>query len=73
MTRKQYVVSQEGSPVLFEVWKWDTKIDLYGHCIPSDYELEYTFRGAVDISLVECLFVVHRDFGIIALGVWNDL
>ena len=64
MARKQSVVSQEGSPVLFEVGKWDSKIDLSGPSIPPDYELESTFRGVVDVSLVECPFVVHRDFEI---------
>ena len=64
MTRKQSFVSQEGSPVLFEVEKWDRKIDLSGPCIMSEYELEYTFRGVVDISLLECPFVVHFEFGI---------
>ena len=73
MARKQYVVSQEGSPVLFEVRKWDSKIDLSRPCIPSDYELESTFRGVVDISLLECPFVVHCDFGIMTEEVWNSL
>ena len=59
MARKKYVVSQEGSPMLFEVCKWDTKIDISGPCIPSEYELESTFRGLVDVSLVEYPFVVH--------------
>ena len=53
MARKKSVVSQEGSPVLFEVWKWDSKIELSGSCIPSEYELEDNFSGAVDIYLVE--------------------
>ena len=73
MARKQSVVSQEGSPVLFEVGKWDSKIDLSGPWIPSTYELEYKFRGLVDVSLVECPFVVHRDFGIMTEEVWNAL
>ena len=73
MARKQSIISQEGSPVLFEVWKWDTKIDLSGPCIPSDYELESTFRGVVDVSLVELPFVVHRDFVIMTEEVWNAL
>ena len=73
MARKKYVVSQEGSPVLFEVWKWDSKIDLYGPCIPSYYELESTFRGVVDVSLAELPFVVHRNFGIMMEEVWNSL
>ena len=59
MARKKSVVSQEGSPMLFEVCKWDTKIDISGPCIPSEYELESTFRGLVDVSLVEYPFVVH--------------
>ena len=59
---KQSVISQEGIPVLFEVCKWDTKIDLSGTCIPSDYELESTFRGVVDVSLVVCPLVFHSDF-----------
>ena len=53
MSRKQSSVSQEGSPVLFEVRKWKSKIYLSGPCILSDYELESNFRGVVDISLVE--------------------
>ena len=73
MSSKQSVVSQEGSPVLFEVGEWDSKFDLSGPCIPSDYELESTFRGVVDISLVECPFVVHRDFGIMTEEVGNAL
>ena len=73
MDRKKSVVSQEGIPVLFEVLKWDTKIDLSGPCITSDYELESTFRGVVDVSLVESPLVVHRDFGIMTEELWNDL
>ena len=73
MARKQYVVSQEGIPVLFEVGKWDSKIDIYGPCILYDYELEYNFRGLVDVSLVECPFVVHHDFGIMPEEVCNSL
>ena len=73
MARKKSVVSQEVSLVLFEVFKWDTKINLSGPCIPSYYELESTFRGVVDVSLVECLFVVHSDFGIMTEEVWNSL
>ena len=69
----KYVVSQEGSPVIFEVGKWDSKINPSGTCILSDYELEFKFRGVVDISLVECPFVVHRDFGIMTEEVWNSL
>ena len=64
MARTQSVVSQECSPVLFEVVKLDNKIDLFGPCILSDYELESNFRGVVDISLVESPFLVHRGFGI---------
>ena len=71
MARKQYFVSQEGSQVLFEVYKWDNKIYLSG--ITSDYELESTFRGVVDVSLVESPFVVHRDLGIMTQEVWNVL
>ena len=59
---KPYVVSHEGSPVLFEVWKWDSKLDLSGTCIPSDYEIESNFRGVVGVSLVELPFMVHCDF-----------
>ena len=73
MARKQSVVSQEDSPVLFEVRKWDSKIDLSEPCIPSEYELESTFRGVLDISLVELPFVVHRDLGIMAEEVWTSL
>ena len=73
MDRKKSVVSQEVIPVLFEVWKWDTKIDLSGPCITSDYELESTFRGVVDVSLVESPLVFHRDFGIMTEEFWNDL
>ena len=73
MAKKKSVVSQEGIPVMFEVWKWYSKIDLSGPCIPSDYELESTFRGGVDISLVECPLVVHREFGIMTEEVWNSL
>ena len=73
MARKKYVVSQEVSLVLFEVGKWDSKIGLYGPCILSDYELESTFRGVVDISLVEFPFVVHSDFGIMTEELWNSL
>ena len=71
MARKQYFVSQEGSQVLFEVYKWDNQIYLSG--ITSDYELESTFRGVVDVSLVESPFVVHRDLGIMTQEVWNVL
>ena len=73
MARKQSVIYQEGSPVLFEVRKWDSKIDLYGPCIPSDYELESIFRGVVDVSLVESPFVVYCDFEIMTEEVWNYL
>ena len=73
MDRKKSVVSQEGSPVLFEVWKWDTKIDLSRRCITSDYELESTFRVVVDVSLVESPLVVHRESGIMTEAVWNSL
>ena len=73
MARKQYVVSQEVIPVLFEVGNWDSKIDLSGTWIPSDYELESTFGGVVDVSLLEFPFVVHRDFGIMTEEVWNAL
>ena len=65
MARKQSVVSQEGNSVMFEVKKWDNKIELSGPYIPFDYELESNFRGIADISLVECPFAVHRDFVII--------
>ena len=73
MSRKQSVVSQGGSPVIFEVRKWDSKIYLSGPFIPSDYELESTFREVVDVSLVEYPCVFHRDFGIMAEEVWNAL
>ena len=73
MARKQSVISQEGISVLFEVGKWDSKTDIYGPCIPSDYELESTFRGVVDVPLVEFPFVVHREFGIMTEEVWNAL
>ena len=73
MARKKSIISQEGISVLFEVGKWDSKTDISGPCIPSDYELESTFRGVVDISLVECSFVVHHDFGIMTEEVWNAL
>ena len=59
--------------MLLEVWKWDTKFDLSVPCIISDYELESTFRGVVDLSLVEFPFVVHRDFEIMTEEVWNAL
>ena len=73
MARKQSVVSQEVSPMMFEVWKWYTKIDLSGPCIPSEYEPESTLRGLVDLSLVEFPLVVYRDFLIIMEEVWNHL
>ena len=73
MARKQSIISREGSTVLFEVRKWDSKINLSVPCITSDYELESTFRDVVDISLVECPFVVHRDFVIMTEEVWNAL
>ena len=72
MSRK-YVISQEGSPVLFEVWKWDTKTDLSGPWIPSDYELESTLREVVDVYLVEWPLVIHRDYGIMTEEVFNTL
>ena len=59
MANKKSVVSQEGSPVLFEVGKWDIENDLSGPFIPPDYELESTFRGVVDIYLVESPLVAH--------------
>ena len=59
--------------MLLEVWKWDTKFDLSVPCIISDYELESTFRGVVDLSLVEFTFVVRRDFEIMTEEVWNAL
>ena len=49
--------------MLFEVGKWDSKIDISGPCIQSEYKLESNFRGVVDIYLVECPFVVQCDFG----------
>ena len=73
MARKKSVVSQEGSTVMFKFWKWDIKIDLYRPCIPSDYGLESTFRGLVNVSLVEPPFVAHSDFGTITEEVWNSL
>ena len=73
MASKKSVVSQEGSPVLFEVGKRDSKIDLSGPCITSYYELEFNLRGVVDISLVERPFVVHCDFGIMTEEVWNTI
>ena len=63
MARKKSLIYQEGSPVMFEVWWWNTKIDLSGPCIPYDYEMESTLRGVVDVSLVECPLVVHHEFG----------
>ena len=71
MVKKQSVISQEGSTVLFEVWKWDTKINLSWPCIPSDYELESTFRLVVDVSLVEFPLVIHSNFVIMAEEVGN--
>ena len=65
MNGKQSVVSQQGSPVLFEIWKWYTKVNLSWSIISSDYELEFIFRWVVDVSLVECPIVVHSDFGIV--------
>ena len=59
--------------MLFEVEKWDSKIDLSGPYIPSNYELESTFRGVVDVPLAEFPFVVHREFGIMTEEVWNAL
>ena len=59
--------------MLFEVGKWDSKIDLSGPCIPSDYELESAFRVLVYASLMECPFVVHLGFVIIPEEVWNAL
>ena len=71
MARKQSIISQEGSPVLFEVWKWDTKINLSRSCISSDYELESIFRGVVDVYLVEYPLVIHREFGTVTEEVGN--
>ena len=59
--------------MLFEVWMWDSKIDLSGPCITSYYELESTFRVVVDVSLVGLPFVFHRNFGIMMEEVWNSL
>ena len=59
--------------MLFEVGKWDSKIELLGPCITSDYELESTFRGVVDIYLVKFPSVFHCDFGIITEELGNDL
>ena len=73
MARKKSVVYQEGSPVLFEVGKWDSETDLSGPFIPSDYELESNLRVGVDIYLAECPLVVHHEFGIITEEVWNAL
>ena len=73
MARKKYVVSQEGSPVLFEFCKWDNKIDLSRPWILSDYELESTFRGVVDVTLVKLPLVVHRDFVTMTEELWNSL
>ena len=73
MDRKKSVVYQYGSPVLFELWKWDTKIDLSRPCITSGYKLESTFRGEVDVFLVEIPLVVHCDFGIMTEYVWDAL
>ena len=73
MSRKQSTVSPESSLVLFEVGKWDSKIDIYGPWVTSDYELESNFRWVVDISLVEYPFVVHSEFGIMKEAVWNAL
>ena len=73
MARKKYVVSQEGSLVLFEVWNWDTKIDLSWPCITSDYEMESNLRWVVDVSFVESPLVIHHNFGIMTEEVWNAL
>ena len=58
---------------MFEVGKWDNKIELSGPCIPSEYELESTFRGIVDISLVGFPFVFRCDFCIMTEEVCNAL
>ena len=71
MDGKQYVVSQQGSPVLFEVWKWDTKTNFYQYCISSHYELESSFWWVVYVSLVELPLVIHNDFGVVTEEVGN--
>ena len=59
--------------MLFEVGKWDSKINLSVTCIPYDYELESNFRGVVDVYLVKLPFVVHSDFVIMTEEVCNTL
>ena len=59
--------------MLFEVGKWDSKINISGSCIPSDYEMEFNFRGVADVSLGEYPFVIHHNFGIMTEEVWNYL
>ena len=71
MAGKQYVISQKGSPVLFEVWKWHTKIKLSWSCISSDYELESSFWWVVYAPFVEGNLVIHCDFGVVTEKVGN--
>ena len=59
--------------MLFEVGKWDCEMYFSGPLILSDCELEAKFGGVVDVSLVECPFVVYRDFVIITGEVGNAL
>ena len=73
MSGKQSVVSQQVSPVLFEVWKWHTKVNFSWSCISSDYELESSFWWVVYVPLVEGPLVIHCDFGVVTEEVGNAL
>ena len=68
MAGKQSVVSQQGSPVLFEVWKWHIKVWSW---IFSDYELESSFWLVLYETFVEGPLVIHRDFGVVTNEVGN--
>ena len=52
MSGKQYVVFQEGRPVLFEVSNCNSKVDLSGIFMPSEYELEFNVMVVVDVSIM---------------------
>ena len=71
MAEKQSVVSQQSSPVMFEVWKWHTKINFSWSCISSDFELESSFWWVVYVLVVEVPLVIHHDFGVVTEELGN--
>ena len=71
MSRDESVITNQSGPLLFEIGKRDSPIDLLGSSIAAYYKLETPLRSLVDESFVKGSIVIEGDFGARTKESWH--